>query len=89
LNASNESNTEQKTSKCGCEADDTSQWLHECRIIVMDWLANGRVLVTLVMHELDDKIYDTRMNLESKQKNNVIVEELTALPFVNCRLYIL
>lgn len=67
LNAPNDkSNDEQKTSKCGCETDDTCKSLHGCRIIVMDWLANGRVLVTLVVYKLYNKIYD--MNLDSKQK---------------------
>ncbi|XP_022172925.1 uncharacterized protein LOC111035564 [Myzus persicae] len=47
LNPPNDkSNNEQKTSSCGCVTDDTCQWPHGCRIIVMDWLANGRVLVT-------------------------------------------
>ncbi|XP_060857498.1 uncharacterized protein LOC132935066 [Metopolophium dirhodum] len=47
LNAPNDkSNNEQNTSSCGCVTDDTCQWLYGCRIIVMDWLANGHVLVT-------------------------------------------
>uniref|UniRef100_A0A2S2PQ52 Protein cortex n=1 Tax=Schizaphis graminum TaxID=13262 RepID=A0A2S2PQ52_SCHGA len=47
LNAPNDnSNYEQKTSNCGCITDDTCQRFNGCKIIVMDWLANGRVLVT-------------------------------------------
>ncbi|KAF0753016.1 Protein cortex [Aphis craccivora] len=47
LNAgNNNSNHEQKTSNCGCESDEKYQWFNGCKIIVMDWLANGRVLVT-------------------------------------------
>jgi len=50
LNAGNEnSNYEQKTSNCGCENEDTYQRFNGCKIIVMDWLANGRILVTLVI----------------------------------------
>ncbi|XP_025198394.1 uncharacterized protein LOC112596804 [Melanaphis sacchari] len=47
LNAPNDnSNHEQKTSYCGCVTDDNCQRFNGCKIIVMDWLANGRVLVT-------------------------------------------
>ncbi|CAH1731606.1 unnamed protein product [Aphis gossypii] len=47
LNAGSEnSNYEQKTSNCGCENEDAYQRFNGCKIIVMDWLANGRILVT-------------------------------------------